>query len=139
MNENLISEIDALIDSAEKDITADTIRYINIKSESVLRNSPTNENPPFGAGAQAMLDEFSRDAKENGFFTKDYQVGVVSAAIKEGDIDIGIWLHGDVVPAGDGWNFEPYNAVEYKGCVIGRGATDNKGQLAAIFNLLKIF
>ena len=35
-----------------------------------------------------------------------------------------------MVPEDDGWNFEPYKAVEYKGYIIGRGATDNKGQLA---------
>ena len=45
----------------------------------------------------------------------------------------------DVVPAGDGWKFPPYEATLYKGCVIGRGSTDNKGQLAATYNLLKIF
>ena len=66
-------------------------------------------------------------------------MGIVSVALYEGEPDIGIWLHGDVVPEGDGWNFEPYNAVVHNGCIIGRGSADNKGQLAALFNLLRIF
>jgi len=53
--------------------------------------------------------------------------------------DLGIWLHGDVVPVGDGWNYPAFEGIEHDGCIIGRGATDNKGQMAAIFNLLKIF
>ncbi len=73
------------------------------------------------------------------FFAADYDTGVVSLALKEGQPDLGVWLHGDVVPEGTGWDFDPYKATEYKGCIIGRGATDNKGQLCAIFHLLKIF
>jgi succinyl-diaminopimelate desuccinylase len=64
---------------------------------------------------------------------------VISASLKEGQPDLGIWLHGDVVMAGEGWSFPPYDATEYKGCIVGRGATDNKGQLCAIFHLLNIF
>jgi succinyl-diaminopimelate desuccinylase len=59
--------------------------------------------------------------------------------MQEGQADLGIWLHGDVVAAGDGWHFPPYDATLYKNCIIGRGATDNKGQLASIFQLFKIF
>ncbi len=37
------------------------------------------------------------------------------------------------------WNFEPYNATSYKGWVVGRGASDNKGSIAVMFTLFKIF
>ena len=77
-------------------------------------------------------------AEQDGFYCTDYGCGVVSASIKKGEPDLGIWLHGDVVPEGDGWSFKPYSATEYRGCIIGRGATDNKGQLAAVLNLLRI-
>ena len=39
--------------------------------------------------------------------------------------------HVDVVPAGNGWNSDPYTAVEKDGFIYGRGAQDMKSGLAA--------
>ena len=135
MNCDLIEKIDGEIEAARSAVINDTIRFINIKSV----NEAPKDGAPFGEGPKRMLDEFFSTARREGFFVTDYGVGVISAAVKEGPIDLGIWLHGDVVPEGDGWTFPPYDASEYKGCIVGRGATDNKGQLAAAYNLLKIF
>ncbi|HET7098758.1 MAG TPA: M20/M25/M40 family metallo-hydrolase [Patescibacteria group bacterium] len=54
-----------------------------------------------------------------------------------------IYGHYDVQPAekSDGWKSEPFDLVEEKGKLIGRGAADNKGQILAhivtAINLLK--
>ena len=135
MNNIAIEIIDNEIDLTRDTVVKDTIHFISIRS---VKGEPVC-GAPFGIGPKMMLDEFSRLARSDGFFVTDYGVGVVSAAMRDEPIDIGIWLHGDVVPEGDGWNFPPYEATEYNGCIIGRGATDNKGQLAAVYNLLKIF
>lgn len=134
MNAEILSKIDEMIETSTEKLAADTIRLVNINSEK----SEPAPGAPWGIGPRAVLDEVLKMGKDAGFYTTDYNVGVVSAALKEGQPDLGIWLHGDVVMAGEGWTFSPYNATEYKGCIIGRGATDNKGQLAAIYNLLKI-
>ena len=86
-----------------------------------------------------MLDEVLRMGEEAGFHTTDYNCGVGSLSLKPGQPDLGIWLHGDVVPVGEGWIYPPFEGTVYENCIIGRGATDNKGQLCAIFHLLKIF
>src|SRR3972149_308931 len=39
--------------------------------------------------------------------------------------------HLDTVPAGEGWDTDPFEAVEKNGLIIGRGACDNKGPMAA--------
>ena len=135
MKQQLIERIDQAILDARDDLVRDTIKMVNIKS---VKSEPL-PGAPFGEGPRKVLDAALEMGKDAGFFTEDYGVGVVSLAMQEGQPDLGIWLHGDVVPEGDGWNFEPYNAVEYKNCVVGRGATDNKGQMMAIFHLLKIF
>jgi acetylornithine deacetylase/succinyl-diaminopimelate desuccinylase family protein len=45
---------------------------------------------------------------------------------------IAVPLHFDVVPAGDGWETDPFEAVVRGDRIIGRGAKDNKGPLAAM-------
>ena len=135
MNGSLIERIDSEIDGYTARLSADTIKLVNIKS--VL--SEALPGAPFGEGPRRVLDAFMKMADEDGFYVTDYGVGVVSAAMKPTEADLGIWIHGDVVHEGDGWSFPPYDATEYKGCIIGRGATDNKGQLAAILGLFRIF
>ena len=132
---NLISLIDNEIEDCTSQLAADTINLVNIKSVQ----SEALPGAPFGEGAKKVLDTFVKMAGADGFYTTDYGVGVVSASMKKGEPDLGIWVHGDVVPEGDGWSFPPYDATEYRGCIIGRGATDNKGQLAAMLNLFRIF
>lgn len=135
IDEKLVEKIDGEIFAAREDVIRDTIRLVNIKS---VRDLPM-PGAPFGVGARRVLDEFMTMASDIGLKVSDYGVGVVSGAYTEEDIDLGIWLHGDVVPEGTGWRFDPYDARVYNGCIIGRGVTDNKGQLAAIYNLFKIF
>jgi succinyl-diaminopimelate desuccinylase len=114
MNGEIIFKIDELIDNIDDELASDIIRFVNIKSTQ----GKSISGAPFGEGPKKMLDEFIKVATEDGLFCVDYNVGVVSAALKEGDIDLGIWLHGDVVEAGGDWSFEPYNAVRYKDYVI---------------------
>ena len=135
MDELLLAKIDRAIEEAREALAKDTMRLVSIKS---VKEAPA-PGAPFGAGPKKVLDTVLEMAKAEGFYTTDYEVGVVSLSMQEGQPDLGIWLHGDVVPEGEGWIHAPYDPIEYKGCIIGRGATDNKGQLCAIFHLLKIF
>ena len=135
MCENLLDKIDQAIEASRQELARDIIKLIGIKSVK----GDSLPGAPFGSGPRAVLDTALEMGEEEAFYTTDYGVGVVSLALQKGQPDLGIWLHGDVMPEGQGWNYDPYRATEYKGCIIGRGATDNKGQLCAIFHLLKIF
>lgn len=135
MNETLLQQIDQEIEQARQVLARDTIRLIGIRS---VQGAP-EPGAPFGPGPRAMLDAVIELGEREGFVPTRYTDSVISIATQEGEPDLGIWLHGDVVHEGTGWDFDPYQATEYKGCIVGRGATDNKGQLCAIFHLLKIF
>ncbi len=135
MDNAIIQQLDQRIESAMDDVKRDLIRLIGIRSVK----GPAAPGAPFGEGPRQMLDAVLEMGRNEGFAAMDYGVGVVSLALKEGQPDLGIWLHGDVVTEGHGWIWPPYEATEYGDCVIGRGSTDNKGQLCAIFHLLKIF
>lgn len=135
MNEVLIAQIDQEIEASRRELAQDVIRLIGIKS---VKGDPL-PGAPFGQGPKAMLDAAMSMGQQEGFYTEDYHVGVISMALREGQPDLGIWLHGDVVPEGKDWIWPPYEATEYQGRIIGRGATDNKGQFCAMFHLMKIF
>lgn len=135
MSDTVLEQIDRAIERSIPNLTKDLKRLIAINS---VKGEPLPD-APFGPGPKKVLDTLLEMGKTEGFHTTDYHVGVVSLALKEGQPDLGIWLHGDVVPVGDGWLWPPFEATVHKGCVIGRGATDNKGQLCAIYHLLKIF
>ena len=135
MKKKLIMQIDQAIEKTMDDLKSDLVKLIAIKS---VKGEPV-PGAPFGAGPRAVLDAVLDMGKQEGFYATEHTEGVISLSLKAGQPDLGIWLHGDVVPEGAGWDYDPYQATEYKGCIIGRGATDNKGQLCAIFHLLKIF
>ncbi len=44
----------------------------------------------------------------------------------------------DVVPPGDGWDTDPFKSVVKNGRIFGRGANDNKGQMASMLVLAKL-
>jgi acetylornithine deacetylase/succinyl-diaminopimelate desuccinylase family protein len=56
----------------------------------------------------------------------------VVARVGRGRPRIAVPLHFDVVPAGDGWETDPFEPVVRGDRIIGRGAKDNKGPLAAM-------
>ena len=62
-----------------------------------------------------------------GFRTKNCENQLGWAEIGEGDEMVGILCHLDVVPAGEGWDYEPYAMTLVGDRAYGRGVTDDKG------------
>ena len=54
-----------------------------------------------------------------------------------GDKIMGILGHLDVVPAGDGWQHEPYGGEIEEGRLYGRGTSDDKGPVIACLFAMK--
>ena len=98
MNASLLSQIDKLIDSARADLARTTIELTNIKS---VQSEPM-PGAPFGNGPRKVLETVLEMGQEAGFHCTDHGVGVISLAMQEGQPDLGIWLHDDVVPEGEG-------------------------------------
>lgn len=97
------------------------------------------ENPPGNEhlAAAIMRDELEPLGIPCTAYEKEPGRTNLVARIGSGPPRILIACHFDVVPAGDGWETDPYTAVVRNGRVYGRGADDNKGQLAAMIEAAK--
>lgn len=85
------------------------------------------ETAPYGAGPAAALDYMLKLCDSLGFRTKNCENQLGWAEIGEGDEMVGILCHLDVVPAGEGWDYEPYAMTLVGDRAYGRGVTDDKG------------
>ncbi len=59
--------------------------------------------------------------------------------IGRGKPTVAILSHMDIVPPGEGWETDPFEAVIKNGRIYGRGAEDNKGSFAASWAAVKAF
>ncbi|MBQ1534567.1 MAG: Sapep family Mn(2+)-dependent dipeptidase [Erysipelotrichaceae bacterium] len=97
----------------------------------------SDDEKPFGSTNRKVLDKALQLMEEKGLKTEnlDYYCGY--GEIGSGDKLIGILAHLDVVPAGEGWNTDPFEMVEKDGFVYGRGVSDDKGGAVASMYALK--
>ena len=84
-----------------------------------------------GESAEDALDFVLELADSMGFKTKNIDNVIGYAEYGKGDEMVAVLGHLDVVPAGDGWETEPFRLVEKDGALYGRGVMDNKGPMMA--------
>ena len=128
-------KIDCWFDNHKEEMVEDIIRLSRIPSVS----EPDEEIKPFGKECRRVLDEAFAIAREHGFVTENYEyyVGAVSEKKTDAKNTIGFWNHLDVVPAGEGWEKDPYEPFVKEGYLIGRGVRDNKGPAVAMMYLMQ--
>lgn len=119
--------IEENLESMKKDL-ASLVSYNSVNSDDAL---------PFGKTNQKVLDKAIELMKEKGLSVQnlDYYCGY--GEIGEGEKLIGILAHLDIVPAGDGWDNDPFTMIEKDGKLYGRGVSDDKGAAVASMYALK--
>lgn len=114
-----------------------------IENISQIIKFPSYEQPatygaPFGDGVKKALDYFLSLAESFGFETKNYDGYAGEVIFGEGK-EFAVLAHLDVVPAGNGWEHEPFGGeidlVNRK--IWGRGAMDDKGPAVIALYALK--
>ncbi|MDY0235360.1 MAG: dipeptidase PepV [Gudongella sp.] len=126
---NLMGRIDKMKDDIIKK-TSDLVEFRSIKSDAL-------ENAPFGVEIRHSLDYTLNLCKELGFKTKDIDGYAGHVEYGEGDELIGILVHLDVVPEGNGWTYDPFSLTLDNGRLYGRGVNDDKGGVIASIYALK--
>ncbi len=120
-------KISRWVEDRREEYLRDVARLVAIRSVG----GEGREGMPFGEGPAAALAEAKKLAGEQGFITGDYDGYVLTADLTEGETALDILAHLDVVGEGDGWDTDPYTAVEKDGCLYGRGTDDDKGPAVA--------
>lgn len=106
--------------------------------ESVRDDSKASKEAPVGPGPRKALDYMYGIAERDGFSTHDVDhiAGRIEAG--KGEELLGILCHVDVVPAGDGWDSDPFKPVVTDEAIIARGTLDDKGPTIAAYYAVKI-
>ncbi len=137
-------ELNELMNAADKYIeenwgtVVDDIASL-VEIESVEDLDAAEPGKPFGPGPAAALDQALKIAANMGFETTNVDGYMGFADLKgESDTQIGIIGHMDVVPAGPGWNFQPFDVTLKDGFLIGRGVLDDKGPSVVTLHAMKL-
>ncbi|MCK9444372.1 MAG: dipeptidase PepV [Tissierellaceae bacterium] len=130
---NLNTSIDNWVKKHKDEIVKSTQEIIRIKS---VEEKPM-QGMPFGEGPYRALDNTLKLCEDLGFETKDLEGYAGYAEFGEGNETIGVLVHLDVVPEGEGWTYPPYGGEIRDGKIYGRGATDDKGPAIASLYAMK--
>lgn len=107
-----------------------------ISIPSVRDDEHATDEYPLGEGPTNALLKFLSFGKRDGFVTKNLDNIVGYIEYGSGDQTMAMQSHADVMPAGDGWQTDPFTMTEKDGNVYGRGTSDDKGPgLAAYYGL----
>lgn len=115
------------VENHRQELVDTVIRLVNKKS---VKGAP-EPGKPFGADCAAALAEGMKICEENGMSAVNRENYVAEASWGQGDKEIGFIAHLDVVPAGDGWQSDPFSGMERDGFIVGRGSRDNKAGFGA--------
>ena len=105
----------------KEDYLTDLISLMKI--ESVRDDEQATADYPLGPGPAQALAAFLEMADQDGFRTRNIDNLVGYAEWGEGDETLAILAHLDVMPAGNGWDTDPFDPVIKDGNLIGRGAS----------------
>ena len=126
MDEKLEQKIDSYVEEVWPAVLDDIEELVS--HPSVTDYDHAEPGKPFGADARAALDAALGIARKLGYQTSDDE-GYMGMADIPGasDKQIATICHVDVVPAGPGWNTDPFKMERREGWLLGRGVIDDKG------------
>ena len=124
-----MDNLERILSSLEKPMLETLQAWIRIPSVK----GDGQPDAPFGPVVRQMLDHALEDCKNLGFKVEQFDGYIGHADMGEGSDEdaLAILAHLDVVPAGDGWQRDPFGGQVENGHIYGRGTSDDKGPAVA--------
>ena len=125
IDDNRLQDISSFVSRNEENIVRDISRLVSIPSIE----GPAEPGAPFGREPKRALECALKIAAELGLETCNCEdrIGYASVGEDHGQGYLATITHVDVVPAGDGWEADPFTLRETDGFLLGRGVMDDKG------------
>ena len=108
-----------------------------VQVNSVYDEHTVSEKYPYGVGVYDALMTVYNMAKKDGFDVVFVDGRLTEISFGEGEKEIGIFAHADVVPATGDWAYPPFSGTIANGYMFSRGTSDDKGPLIAAYYALK--
>lgn len=132
----LLQQIDAFIEANKDAIVRDIKTLVDIDSVETA----AVPGAPFGPGVKLALDTALEMARGMGLATHNCEGYMGYAEVPgKSERQIATIAHLDVVPAGNGWDSDPFQMVEKEGFLLGRGVADDKGPAVLTLYIGKFF
>ncbi len=125
-----------LVEDYKEDFLADLFALLAI--DSTRDDDAATEEYPVGPGPVEALDAFLEIGKRDGFETETFDNWAGHIEFGQGEDLLGVLGHVDVVPAGTGWDTDPFEPVIKDGKIYARGASDDKGPTMAAYYAMKM-
>lgn len=127
-----MTSLDGWMEARRAEIVRDLQDLIRIESVK----GPAEPGAPFGRGVRAALDFVLERGRALGFATRDVDGYAGHVEFGEGREIIGVLVHLDVVPPGEGWTHPPFGGEIVRGRLYGRGSIDDKGPAIACLHAM---
>lgn len=124
------------VELRKDDLLEDLKQLLRINSER--DDNQATADAPFGPGPKVALQHMLAYGERDGFTVKNVDNYAGHIEFGEGDETLGLFGHMDVVPAGDGWDTDPYEPTIKDGKLYARGSSDDKGPSIAAYYAMKI-
>lgn len=124
----------AKIKKYQEDIIRDIGTLVAIPSVC----GPAAPGMPYGEPSYRALECILGMARGMGFETKNVDGYAGHAEYGTGPEYAAVLSHVDVVPAGSGWDTDPFTPVRRGGLIYGRGTADDKGAAVVTLYCLKV-
>ena len=125
---------EAFIRENRERLVSDIGRLVEVSSTE----GPARPGAPFGEGPRQALDRALEMAQGMGLSTghQDYKMGWAELRGERPEY-LATITHLDVVPAGEGWDSDPFVMRRREGWLLGRGVADDKGASVLCLYALK--
>ncbi|MGL5648853.1 MAG: Sapep family Mn(2+)-dependent dipeptidase [Clostridium sp.] len=124
--ERVRKEKESLLKSIDKVVRVNSIEGIE------------DTDAPFGEEPKKVLEVALEIGKEMGFKTKNINNAIGYVEYGEGEEYVCALGHLDIVPVGEGWDYDPLRVTIEGDKIYGRGVLDNKGPIMSCLYGLKI-
>ncbi|MDY4138080.1 MAG: M20/M25/M40 family metallo-hydrolase [Eubacteriales bacterium] len=135
MDQALLARVDEWLGAHRQEIIDDLIGLVRIPSVSV----PDEAVPPYGQACRDALQYMFDLGARHGYRSRNYDNYVGAITFSEGEGEVGIWAHLDVVPVPDpaDWDYPPFEGTLVDNrYLIGRGVQDNKMAAIGVFHVM---